>query len=74
MVEVFAQELGWVVILPTPTCHVYSEACSTYGSGAFADTLGWFQVKWPEGWKEVDISVKELVPVVIAAAVWGHVS
>ena len=58
--------------LPTPTCHVYSDASGTYGSGAFADTVGWFQVKWPEGWEEVDISAKELVPVVIAAALWGH--
>ena len=58
--------------LPTPTCHVYSDASGTYGSGAFADTVGWFQAKWPEGWEEVDISAKELIPVVIAAALWGH--
>ena len=34
------------------------------------DTWGWFQVQWPEEWNEVDISVKEMVPV-IAAALWG---
>ena len=31
--------------------------------------LGWFRGQWPE---DVDISVKELVPVVIAAALWGR--
>ena len=32
----------------------------------------WFKVEWPEDWLEVDISAKELVPVVVAAAVWGR--
>jgi hypothetical protein len=36
--------------------------------GAFVEGLGWFRGQWPEDWVNVDISVKELVPVVIAAA------
>ena len=34
--------------------------------------LGWFRGQWPEDWVNVDISVNELVPVVIAAALWGR--
>ncbi len=30
-----------------------------------------FQVMWPPSWSSVEISAKELVPVVLAAAVWG---
>ena len=32
---------------------------------------GIFQFEWPSGWEGVDISVKELVPVVVAAALCG---
>ena len=31
----------------------------------------WFQMPWPLELLEVDISVKDLVPVTIAAALWG---
>ena len=58
--------------LPTPSWHVYSDALGTYGCAAVMDTLGWFQAVWPEGWEVVDIVVKELVPVVVAAALWGQ--
>ena len=33
---------------------------------------GWFQVKWPEDWLTVHITAKQLVPVVITTALWGH--
>ena len=31
-----------------------------------------FQLAWPVSWDTIDISVKELVPVVVAAALWGE--
>ena len=31
----------------------------------------WFQMPWPQELLEEDISVKELVPVTIAAVLWG---
>ena len=52
--------------------HVYSDASSTFRCGAVVGSLGWFQVKWPSTWTDTDISVKELVPVVIVAALWGR--
>lgn len=57
--------------LPNPSTHVYSDASGLFGCGAIASQLGWFQVRWPCDWEDVDISSKELVPVVIAAALWG---
>ena len=33
--------------------------------------LGWFQLEWSENWNRVHIAAKELVPIVIAAALWG---
>ena len=57
--------------LPNASHNVYSDASGTYGCGAVVDSLGYFQLEWPLGWEEIDISVKELVPVVVAAALWG---
>lgn len=57
--------------LPTPAAQVYSDASGTFGCGAVVAGLGWFQVAWPREWQDTDISVKELVPVVVAAALWG---
>ena len=39
-----------------------------YGCGAVVDAESWFQVSCPEEWEAVDISVKKLLPVVVAAA------
>ena len=52
--------------------HVYCDASGTFGCGAVVESLGCFPVKWPSTWTDIDISVKELVPVVLAAALWGR--
>ncbi len=52
----------------SPMVNVYSDASGGWGSGALA---GWFKVPWPSDWQSVDIYIKELVPVAIAAAIWG---
>ena len=57
---------------PHPSYEVYSDASGSFGCGAFTRELGWFQVEWPESWMETDIATKELVPVVVAAAIWGR--
>jgi hypothetical protein len=57
--------------LPTPAAHVHSDASGNYGCGAFSTGLDWFQIQWPQDWACVDISAKELVPVVLAGAIWG---
>ena len=48
-----------------------SDASGSWGCGAWQGT-SWFQYRWEEGARTLDISAKELVPIVMAAAVWGH--
>ena len=57
--------------LGTPSVHIFSDASGSFGCGAFDPRGARFSVHWPQHWCEVDIAVKELVPVVIAAALWG---
>ena len=56
-----------------PSFHVYSDASGSFGCGAYSPELSsWFQLSWPQSWSTVSISAKELVPIVVAAAIWGH--
>ena len=57
--------------LPSPSIHIYSDASGSFGCGAFGPTTGWFQIQWPTHWSTRDITVKELAPIVMAAALWG---
>lgn len=70
-----APEWNGISYLPG-TCRsgpiITSDASGSWGCGAFSnDTLKWFQLKWPHQWSTVNIAVKELVPVVASAAIWG---
>lgn len=47
-----------------------SDASGTWGCGAFHGN-GWFQLQWPDSWAPVSIAPKELVPIVVAATLWG---
>ena len=49
---------------------VTSDASGRRGCGAFCNTQ-WFLLEWPESLPNYHITVKELIPVVIAAAIWG---
>ena len=49
-----------------------SDASGSWGCGAYSPGSGqWFQIQWPPSFMEVNIAVKELLPVVAAAALWG---
>ena len=67
---------GWNCrsILPDPLqAHtVTSDASGTWGCRAVSDTGRYFQLIWPESWSQVNITVKEMVPVVIAVVIWGN--
>ena len=56
---------------PSPPTIVTSDASGSFGCGAFCVNQWWFQLEWPSSWKSTHIAAKELVPVVIAAAIWG---
>ena len=57
-----------------PLDHVImSDASGSWGCGAFSvTTLQYFQLQWPQDWLDIiNIAAKELLPMVISAAVWG---
>ena len=58
--------------LGKPDIHVYTDASGSWGCGAWViPALNWFQTPWPAATALPSIALKELVPVVFAAAVWG---
>ena len=63
-----------VAVKALPPAHdIVSDASGRWGCGAVCGRR-WFQLRW-QGWGNTqswDITAKELLPIVIAAAVWGH--
>jgi hypothetical protein len=60
--------------------HVFTDASGGFGCGAFVlDTQMWFPLPWPKSYGEAgihlgeeSITLKELLPIVMACAVWGR--
>ena len=48
-----------------------SDASGQWGCGGFSGSE-WFMLQWTSTYRECHITVKELVPIVIAASVWGR--
>jgi hypothetical protein len=57
-------------VCATPSAIVTSDASGSWGCGAYAGAE-WFMLKWAGPILESHITVKELVPIVISAAIWG---
>ena len=53
------------------TATVTSDASGSWGCGAYCNSQ-WFMLPWEGPIKECHITAKELVPIVVAAAVWGQ--
>ena len=83
----FRADLGWwasflgrwngVAILnsitqPSPDFTVTSDASGNWGCGAISSTGEWFMYQWPASWQSVNITAKELFPLVVAIATWGN--
>ena len=47
-----------------------TDASGCWGCGAVWDDQ-WFQLQWPKAWETIDIAVKELLAIMLAAAAWG---
>ena len=69
----FLQSWNGVSLLPPPdpSQFILSDASSSWSCGATWQGH-WFQVQWPPAWTTTSIAPKELLPIVIAVAVWGH--
>lgn len=52
--------------------HIYTDAAQSLGCGGVYGKH-WFSVKWPsEWWSDQNITFLELVPIVLAAKIWGN--
>jgi len=69
----FLQHWNGSSFFPTtvPSISITSDASGSFGCGVFSHPFGWFQIQWPQSWHSTQITIKELVPVVVAAALWG---
>lgn len=52
-----------------PDIIITSDASGRWGCAAFWDQR-WFQLKWPSTTQDTHITLKELLPILLAAAVW----
>ena len=72
--SMFIQDWNGIALFPDlpagPT--IISDASGSWGCGAFCTSSHkWFQLQCPPHWASTSIAVKELIPIVISAAVWG---
>ena len=71
----FIQDWNGIALFPTllPGPTIVSDASGSWGCGAFcSSSLDWFQIQWPPHWTSTNIAIKELFPIIISAAIWGH--
>ena len=59
------------LLLQEPTHHLFSDTSGSWGCGAFSPPV-WLQFAWPKDNPLHSIALKELFPIVLACAVWGH--
>ena len=59
------------VVRSDPQITLTSDASGGWGCGAYCGS-DWFQLRWAGPTIELHITIKELIPIVVAAAVWGH--
>ena len=76
--HIFLQDWNGVSILAalgdqTPSVILTSDASGGWGCGAFYEEH-WFQLAWKDtrGVEGLNIATKELIPIVIAIALWGR--
>ena len=70
LVEHFRTSLEWIIHSGSPEHHMFSDASGSWGCGAWHGTK-WFQLKWDSRTHNACIAVKELVPIIIGAVIWG---
>ena len=74
--HVFASEWNGISMLwdlnrSKPDINLFSDASGSWGCGAYWGSQ-WFHLQWPSNLQTCPIATKELIPVVIAAAIFGR--
>ena len=54
-----------------PGAVITTDASGTWGGAGFNSQGQWFQLQWPSVWFSIHITIKELLPIVVASAIWG---
>ncbi|MCG8431273.1 MAG: hypothetical protein MJA29_08890, partial [Candidatus Omnitrophica bacterium] len=71
--KLFAEKWNGISLI-IPSCPsdvtLTSDASGTWGCGAWCDKL-WFQLEWDNDTIQKHIAVKELIPILVAAFIWG---
>ena len=62
---------GLVISPNSATYIVTSDASGSWGCGAWFEN-DWFSMPWGQNHDTLHITVKEMVPIIIAAITWGH--
>ena len=62
--------MGGVVNSP-PRATLTSDASGSWGCRAFTSDGKWFMFPWPKTWVNFHITVKEMLPIILAVAMWG---
>ena len=60
-----------LLLLNDPAHHLFTNASGSWGCGAWS-LPNWLQIPWQGNLNAASIVIKELFPVVVACAVWGH--
>ena len=72
--QCFVQSWNGTFFLPPsplrPALEMSSDASGSWGCGAWFRT-SWFQLQWSTASQELPITVKELLPILVAGVVWG---
>ena len=55
-----------------PGATIISDASGNWGCGAYSSHREWFQFQWPESWATIHVTIKELLPIIMSCAIWGH--
>ena len=74
LVTLPALVLEWSIILSSHQALLpcISDASGMFGCGALnLSLMSWFQLQWLTAWADTGIEARELVPVVVAAVLWG---
>ena len=53
-----------------PDAVITTDASGNWGCGGYCER-NWFQVQWPQNTADLHITVKELIPIVLALGLWG---
>ena len=71
--SLFVEQWNGLSVIPpsAPSYDLVSDASGSWGCGAFWPGH-WLQLRWPTHWSNITIAPKELVPIVLAVAPWGH--